>query len=244
MIFKKAAATESHIQKYRSLRLYGLAESPASFVTKYNDEIQKPLSFWQGRLENPLAHTFVAELDQDSTAIEINEELGSEQLKKGDWVAMVSASGPLTLELEKFDTAQSSPWLWMTTRLWSELIPESMKLTEVDHYHFSGVYVHPLYRSKGLASQLLLTTLGDLQAETPTKPQVLCTILVNKDNHGGRKAYTKAGFITRKEFDLVGHHNLTVDKFGLSQELRMSENTPHCTIAMEVHINRAEANNI
>lgn len=58
------AGTISDAEQYRNLRLFALQESPTAFSADYEVNAKRPMSFWEGRLNNnENGSTFIAEHD-------------------------------------------------------------------------------------------------------------------------------------------------------------------------------------
>jgi len=52
MSIEIVTATADHVDRLRALRLAALKDTPDAFGSKYEDEVNKPISEWQGRLKN------------------------------------------------------------------------------------------------------------------------------------------------------------------------------------------------
>ena len=52
MSIEIVTATADHVDRLRALRLAALKDTPDAFGSKYEDEVNKPISEWQDRLKN------------------------------------------------------------------------------------------------------------------------------------------------------------------------------------------------
>jgi len=69
-------------------------------------------------------------------------------------------------------------------------------------YLIGGVYVHPEFRSRGIARQMTAKFLASLIDDNPANLKGL-TLFVKKSNHPARKLYERLGFQTRRDYRIT-----------------------------------------
>lgn len=75
---------EEYSVHQRELRLRSLKEDPASFISRYESEVEEPMSFWINRLKEPAAWTVVMARGPEDLPADDDEVL----LRKDvEWVA-------------------------------------------------------------------------------------------------------------------------------------------------------------
>jgi GNAT superfamily N-acetyltransferase len=163
---------ESHVTKYKEIRLQSLLLDPAAFGSTYAREITYTQDKWRQRLDSPHVATIVVYSNQTSAS---NRD---DALNQGKWVGIMTILAPAALG----DRAR---------------VVGVGEETQV--YQLFGVWVHPEHRGKGLGIRLVETGLewvrrnNDPQNVTGTADKVVALQAIESNESAGA-LYRKAGF--------------------------------------------------
>lgn len=87
-VLPRAPKPDSEWEEYsvhqRKLRLRSLQEDTASFISRYESEVNEPMSFWVNRLKEPAAWTIVMVRGPEDLPVDEDEVLLREDV---EWVA-------------------------------------------------------------------------------------------------------------------------------------------------------------
>lgn len=155
---------------FRDIRLRALRADPQGFRAKYEDELDKPLEFWMGRLQPAHIRHFVAVVAEDE-----------------------SDANPLVDENTVFQALgvvvpQKTP-----QRQGADC---DGSIVEESTYHLFGLWVDPALRRQGMASTLIRRTVECVKADAKSrgsKSVKYCTAAA-KGNDQALKLYLKLGF--------------------------------------------------
>ncbi len=85
-------ATSEDWERVRDIRIRALADAPFAFASRWEEEKDRPQSFWRGRLERPDAATFLA-LNRYETVGVVSAFVAPEDVTRTELVSMWVAPG-------------------------------------------------------------------------------------------------------------------------------------------------------
>lgn len=185
------------VTRARDFRLESLQLAPESFGITYEVEASKEPKFWNNRVANPQATTFIA-CRYGQMEIEKVKDDHVKRILEAEWLGSIILLGP------KYGVADFalniSPWqiLDQDSRLVGDRDRDSEMLR---HYLINGMFVVPTARGLGLGKALVTTALEHAMKQTRESgaETMMCTIIVDKENDPARNLYLKSGFEVIKE---------------------------------------------
>jgi len=162
-------------QKYKSLRLSALTQSPGSFSSTYDMESRFTDEFWQSRLQIPSRETFVCV----AHAPEISAG-------EGEWVAQVTLLGPISASSYNLpEPAQQPP-----------VVPDETE----EKWQMLSLYTLPTHRGKGIGKMLCREVFSwlktkDVADREQQLKQLRVRIMVKPENTVTVKLYEGLGFV-------------------------------------------------
>lgn len=166
----------SHLaQKYKSLRLSALAESPHSFSSTYDKESQYTEEWWESRLQLPGRETFICSTHDTHTSAD-----------EGEWIAQVTLLGPVPAKSYALPEAAQQP-------------PECSDEDE-EKWQMLSLYTLPAHRGKGVGKMLCRETFSWLQQKDvgtgkQQHKQIRVRIMVKPENTATVRMYAGLGFV-------------------------------------------------
>jgi ribosomal protein S18 acetylase RimI-like enzyme len=159
-------------QKYKTLRLSALLQSPGSFSSTYEIESGFTDEWWESRLQLPGRETFIC------AANAVGDDIG-------EWAGQVTLLGPVAAPSYLLpETAQQPP-----------VIPDQ----EEEKWQMLSLFTLPTHRGKGVAKSLCLEVFRWLRenevSNNESRPkQIRVRIMVKPENTATVKLYEGLGF--------------------------------------------------
>ncbi|KAK2463374.1 hypothetical protein APHAL10511_004600 [Amanita phalloides] len=177
-------AADTHIRKYRELRLAALKMDPYGFSSTYERESQFSDETWHERVDgtdriNIIGRVVVNPLRSTRSDDPSNSNSAGDGDDEGTWVGLATTMSPQRLRNLNFH------------------IPEAIEGSLV--YALAGVWVHPEHRKKGLAKELHRATIDWIKRHAKCgngndEKKIILLVMVKEDNTNARSLYTHLGY--------------------------------------------------
>ncbi|KAF8867212.1 hypothetical protein BDZ45DRAFT_7149 [Acephala macrosclerotiorum] len=163
-------SVRTHVERYKTFRLYALKTAPNCFGSTYAREIAFTDDVWYNRLANPIATTFIA-------------------VRSDCIISTLTAMGPLPCAPEE-SPVSGDPWALSTDPVASTQL----------HFRVNGMFTIPEARGQGAAKALLdcFFEFGTEEAGKAGK-KFVTSIVVDADNLPAMKLYEKCGYVAVRE---------------------------------------------
>ncbi|KAI9713857.1 MAG: hypothetical protein M1820_000587 [Bogoriella megaspora] len=180
------------VELAREFRLTSLKLAGGLFGRSYEQEVDMPLEFWTNRVANPKATTFVA-VRRETSDTNDTQSNDSKLIFESEWLGWIVPLGPQDGFAEF--PGSTSPWEMLSRD--NTVSPRNDAMpTSIRQFLITGMFVLPNTRGTGVGRALVNTALDNALRETKASgaKEMMCTLIVDKDNDPARTLYERCGF--------------------------------------------------